>query len=121
MNKLKLYTILSLIIFVAIILSIFISIIISGSRTSGIGYGQLIGVFIGNLIYSILINRDKLLFRFLKWLIVCIIIAPCIYFSINYIEVENTILLILISYFLPSIIAWEILSLFIKKIFKTPS
>ena len=116
MNRLKLYAILSIIIFISIVLSISISIFITESRTSGISFGQIAGVIIGNLIYSILFNRDHILVSFLKWILVCVIIATLVYFSINYLGFEYNMFLMFVLYLLPSIVAWEVVTPLIKKI-----
>jgi len=94
---------------------IYILIIVTGSRTSGIGYGITFGLFIGNLIYSLLC-KESLKKRILLWLIASFLMSVLLYFSINYLPLNNDTIRILLAYLPSLILAWEIAERLLKKV-----
>lgn len=111
------YLMLILIVIITVIVTIILSIVVSGSRTTGVGNGQLIGIFLGNLIFS-LIQRGSLMSKILSWFLSSVIIAICIYVVLNYLPIDNTVLLMITAYLLPLILAWEITRRTIPLLFK---
>ncbi len=101
------YLLLILIIFFSVIISVIGSIIISGSRTTGIGYGLNIGIYLGNLVFALL-QKGGLIRKIAAWLLSSAIISACTYVILNYTSIDNTLLLILAAYVIPTILSWEI-------------
>jgi hypothetical protein len=116
-NRLTTYLFISTILLISTFVCIIIVMIITGDRASGLGYGQIIGIGIGQYIYIMLRNKNK---RFINksilWIVWFIFTLFINYFAINYLPIDSTLVLVLVAYIIPVITIWKLLMLLSKKV-----
>lgn len=110
LNKVMNFAILTAILLICIILSIIVSIIISGSRSTGVGYGIIGGISLGNLIFTLII-KGRLIHKIMFWLLSTVIMLGLNYLLLNTLPFDNTTILIVLCYFLPLFISREFVNL----------
>jgi len=95
-----------LIVLITTMLTPIIVMLISGSRTSGIGLGLILGVGIGNLIYSVFFYTNKMIWRLIIGVLISCFVYLIYYLVINYLQIDNIFLIILFGCVIPLLICW---------------